>query len=82
MMTVCIKVSASTSFSLDFSCLVRGALPLLRSQFDACVDYCGSSTWRQRRRGRTENFFLHGYGRYVCREAQVTESNSDRGYVR
>ena len=26
--------------------------------------------------------FLHGYGRYVCREAQVTESNSDRGYVR
>ena len=28
------------------------------------------------------SFFLHGYGRYVCREAQVTESNSDRGYVR
>ena len=27
------------------------------------------------------SFFLHGYGRYVCREAQVTESNSDGGYV-
>ena len=26
-------------------------------------------------------FFLHGYGRYVCREAQVTETNSDGGYV-
>ena len=27
------------------------------------------------------HFFLHGCGRYVCREAQVTESNSDGGYV-
>ena len=32
--------------------------------------------------GCVQYFFLHGYGRYVCREAQVTESNSDRGYVR
>ena len=45
--------------------------------FDACC----SLQWVYTAEGVANHFFFHGYGRYVCREAQVTETNSDGGYA-
>ena len=64
-----------------------GATKLDHFLFDSCILMLHavvepqSLTPAQRRELPAGCFFLHGYGRYVCREAQVTMTNSERGYV-